>query len=183
VNLPNLLTCSRILFTVFFVVFLFSTGFLFKLLALLVFILASVTDYWDGKLARKSGTVSVFGKIMDPVADKVLTLSAFFSFAMMGLYSFWLPVVVAFRDVLVTGFRFSQPLDSPVLASRQSGKNKTFFQIVFIVLILLYLIWKEWPLAHAGREPWELFVIQAGMILVVALTLWSGLKAIFAKRT
>lgn len=181
-NLPNLLTCSRILFTVFFVIFLFSAGLLFKFLALFAFVLASLTDYWDGRLARESGKVSVFGKIMDPIADKVLTLSAFFSFAAMGLYSIWFAIVVAIRDLWVTGFRFSKPLDSPASSPRQSGKNKTVFQIVFIILVLLFLVWRELPVHREDWEGYAHLTIQAGMMIIVFVTVWTGLRALFAKR-
>ena len=181
-NLPNLLTCSRIVLTVFFVVFLFSPGLLFKILALSMFLLASLTDYWDGRLARQSGKTSVFGEIMDPIADKVLTLSAFFSFAAMGLFSFWLAAIVALRDTLVTALRFSSSPGKQAIPVRQSGKQKTFFQIVFIVTVLLFLIWRESPVAVVGWEAGILNVIQAGMIVVVVLTIWSGLRTILKRK-
>ena len=92
-NLANLLTCSRMALAVMFAVFLFSLNPFGKFLALFVFITAALTDYWDGVVARRMGEVSQFGRLMDPVADKTLTLSAFFSFWHLGLLAFHISVL------------------------------------------------------------------------------------------
>jgi len=104
-NLPNKLTISRMVLTFIFMFFLFSSGLAAKSVALAVFILASLTDYYDGAIARKTGQITNLGKILDPIADKVLTLAAFLAFVQMGLVEAWMVVVIIMRELFITGVR------------------------------------------------------------------------------
>jgi CDP-diacylglycerol--glycerol-3-phosphate 3-phosphatidyltransferase len=174
VNLPNFLTVSRIFLAAAFVFCLLSAGPWTKPLALVLFLTASATDYWDGRLARQRGQVSNFGGFMDPLADKVLTLSAFVSFVRLHLVNPWLVAVIVLRDIAVTAIRSWVP--SKAQSARESGKQKTVFQMAFIGGVLLFLIFREtafWP------ERWTIAALGAirySMVVVVLLTLWSGVR-------
>ena len=180
-NLANLLTYSRMILALVFWGFLFSPHPFGKLIAFCVFILASLTDYWDGMVARKMGQTSRIGKLMDPIADKVLMLAAFFGFWRLGLIPLWMAGVVIARDVIVTLPRLGMSAENPRLPATSAGKKKTAFQMFYILAVLVYLMAAQaafWQPSWNGRA--ELF-IRAGMIVVVAMTLWSGSKALAKK--
>ena len=161
------------------VYFIFKDGGRWAFLALGIFILASLTDYWDGWLARRRGEQTVLGALMDPLADKTLTLCAFLSFWKLDLLpGFWV-AAVATRDAVVTAFRlFSLGQGDP--AARTSGKNKTLLQMIYIIAVLGYLTARRKPFWEPAWEPMALLCIRAGMLAVVLLALWSGVR-IFRK--
>ena len=142
--LPNLLTSSRILLVPLFLYFLFSDFSHGKLLALIVFMIASITDALDGKIARKHDAVSKFGIFFDPLADKFLVLSAFYSFMFIGDLSttvkLWMIILISFRDVLVTLIRTIMQYKGITMITSKLGKLKTALQIISINFILLFLI-------------------------------------------
>jgi len=106
-NLPNKLTVSRIVLVGVFMLFLFLHGVIAKVLALITFLIASFTDFLDGYIAKKYNMVTDFGKLMDPIADKVLILAAFLAFVEMELIPAWMVVIIIFREVTITGLRIS----------------------------------------------------------------------------
>lgn len=181
-NLPNKLTISRILLTFVFMFFLFSKGIYAKSFALAVFVIASFTDYYDGYLARKAGQVTNLGKILDPIADKVLTLAAFLAFVQLGLAEAWMVVIIITREFFVTGVRLVACGRRVVLAAEQGGKHKTASQVAAIFLMLVFLTVKEvmaggW---NPALELWFRRVIFYIMSVVVILTLTSA--ASFVKK-
>jgi CDP-diacylglycerol--glycerol-3-phosphate 3-phosphatidyltransferase len=178
VNLANFLTCSRVALAMIFAVFLFLPHPFGKFLALFAFVTAALTDYWDGVVARGMGEESQFGKLMDPIADKMLTLSAFFSFWWLGLLPFWMVLIVVLRDVLVTVARFFMSSGSASRGARSSGKQKTVLQILFIIGVLLYLIACQSPEWHSSWNERSLQIIHGAMLLIVLATVWSGLRVI-----
>ena len=180
-NLANLLTCSRGVLAIVFAALLFFPSPFGKFLALFVFITAALTDYWDGVLARRMGEVSQFGKLMDPITDKMLTLSAFFSFWVLGILPLWMVLVVAAREVAVTGARFFMPQGSPGYAATTSGKQKTVLQIIFIIAVLLYLIARQYPDWQPAWNESAIVIARVGMILIVLVTVWSGAKVFLKK--
>jgi CDP-diacylglycerol--glycerol-3-phosphate 3-phosphatidyltransferase len=181
-NLPNRLTCYRIVLTVVFMLLLFAQGLLPKVLALATFLIASFTDYWDGKVARERGQITAFGKLMDPVADKVLTLSAFLAFVQMGILPAWMVVVIIARDLLITGIRLVLPANGPAQAARPSGKHKTALQLASILGVLIFLTAKETPWWRAEWTPAAHGFIYYGMVLIVAVTLSSGVWYLLQNR-
>lgn len=181
-NLPNALTCLRIVFSFVLLFLLFLNGLPAKILALAVFIAASLTDYWDGKIARSSGQITVFGKIMDPIADKFLTLSAFIGFTQKGLLLTWMVLLVVARDFLITGIRLTIPQKGDLHAARPSGKNKTVLQFVFIYLVLGFLAFKETYFWNPAWEGTVLLALNAAMGMVVIATLWSGASYLIKNR-
>ena len=181
-NVPNLLTCSRIALAFIFSFLLFMDGFWAKFFALVTFLVASFTDYLDGYIARKEGSVTNFGKLMDPIADKMLTLSAFIGFSIMKILPIWMVILIIVRDFLITGLRLRMPEGSSSQEARVSGKQKTALQFAAIVLILIYIMLRE---ATFWKFEWEQPVLSGVFILmlfIVAVTLWSGLRYIFMNR-
>ncbi|MEE0859580.1 MAG: CDP-diacylglycerol--glycerol-3-phosphate 3-phosphatidyltransferase [Acutalibacteraceae bacterium] len=136
-NLPNKLTLFRIILVPFFVMFLLIDGIPFSgLWALIVFILASITDFLDGYLARKNNMVTDFGKFADPLADKILVMSAFCCFIEMGLIGAVPVIIVLFREFAVTSVRLISATKGKVVAANMWGKAKTVSQIIAIITTL-----------------------------------------------
>ena len=135
-NLPNKLTLLRILLVPVFVV-LFEMGIYFA--ALVVFCAASVTDALDGNIARKRGLVTNFGKLMDPLADKVLVMSAMLCLVSSGLTPSWVVIVILAREFLVTSLRLIAVGEGIVIAADRWGKLKTIAQMSWIIAALLLL--------------------------------------------
>ena len=104
-NLPNLLTLSRIALSFLFIRYLLAPGLEAKIAALAVFVIAAFTDLWDGRIARRRGLISNFGVLMDPIADKVLVLSAFFCFVKLQVAPVWMVVLIAGREIGITALR------------------------------------------------------------------------------
>lgn len=180
-NLPNCLTMGRIFVTPIFLAMLFADLWYWKVMALVVFALASLTDFFDGRLARSGNQVTGFGSFMDPLADKFLVISALVAFVMGGLVEFWLVVPVIVRDIVITVLRlYSSHQGQPVVTSRLA-KWKTAVQLSAVVFILLTVSLK----ALAGRFNWEGFLAMNGvwvrlaidglMGVLLFLTLLSGL--------
>ena len=175
-NFANFLTCSRGVLAVIFTVFLFYPVSYGKIAALFVFVLAALTDYWDGVIARRMKEISSFGKLMDPITDKMLTLSAFFSFWYLGVLPLWMVLVVVVREVGVTVARFFMPVESSGFAAQHSGKVKTVLQFVFIIAVLLYLVVRQNPEWDPAWNVPAIRIARLGMLVIVALTVWSGIK-------
>lgn len=138
-NLPNKLTVLRLAITAVFVVCL-TFEFPFSLtLALLLFIAASVTDYFDGAIARKYGLVTDFGALMDPLADKILTAAAFICLIPFGALPAWVVIIIIAREFLITGLRLLAGAEGVVLPAERLGKHKTGWQIATTIFFLLLL--------------------------------------------
>ena len=177
-NLPNLLTIIRMgLVPVFIVFFYIGHGGeqIFSILAFAVFIIASATDAVDGHIARKRNLITNFGKLMDPLADKVLTTAAFIVLVDVHIIPAWMVIVILAREFIITGLRGVAASEGVVIAAGLSGKLKTVFQMVAICLILLGS-----TVAHgAGMSGFWLFISIAGTICLwaaVALTVYSGIE-------
>jgi CDP-diacylglycerol--glycerol-3-phosphate 3-phosphatidyltransferase len=179
-NLPNCLTMLRIVLAVLLLPAAFAPGIGFKALALVIFLAASFTDYWDGRIARERGLITDFGILMDPLADKMLVLAAFISFSQMGLIPAWMVLAVIARDLLITGLRLTMR-PGKAQSARSSGKNKTAFQFLAIFGILVYLIIRETPDWNPAWEPIAHRAIYGVMLAVVAMTLWSGVRYAMAQ--
>jgi len=183
VNIANKLTISRIVLTFVFMFFLFSKGLTFKILALATFVAASVTDFLDGWLAKKRNEVSDFGKLMDPIADKVLTLSAFLAFVEMKLIPAWIVVIIVFREFVITGLRLVALAKREVIEAETAGKHKTVSQMVSIYVILFFIIFRESSISVFGfwNESLEYLLRQIifyMMIVTAILTVVSGISCL-----
>lgn len=176
-NLPNVLTLSRIVFAFFIVLLLLTNCLAGYIAAAVFFTAASLTDFYDGYLAKKHGAISNFGKIMDPIADKVLILAIFGALAHLGIVAWWMVICIAVREVAVTASRLAAMAAGEVQAAEVAGKIKTVCQIVTISVILLFVIVEQSAFSagwfHRVETGWRA-LIQALMFATLILTLASG---------
>lgn len=136
-NIPNILTLLRIIMIPIFYVVFFSDITNSSLFAALIFIVASLTDWLDGFLARKWSLVTNFGKIMDPLADKLLVMTALVCLLTSFRIPAWAVIVILAREMAITGLRIIAASEGVVVAADMLGKFKTVFQMVAIILLLL----------------------------------------------
>ena len=186
-NLPNLLTLSRIGLTCLFLICIFVTGVWAKTLAFLLFILACFTDWWDGRLARRQQHITAFGTLMDPIADKVLVLSAFLAFVQLRLIPAWMVMVIIARELLITGVRLLATTEGRVLPALRLGKHKTLSQMFAILTILSLLILREtaprWNASDADAiASWSAHTSYLVMLVAVGFTILSGVQFLWVHR-
>ena len=184
-NIPNVLTLSRLVLAIVLIALLTITFPLAKSLAFAVFIIAGITDYLDGYLARRVYGVTSFGRLMDPLTDKVLVCAAFVSFVGIrlpyrpedALVPAWIVVIIIAREFLVTGLRLLGASRGEVISAGKWGKHKTVWQIVAIAVLLLGLAIRHDILHASGREFLEKFdlafhfialAVSAGVALITA---------------
>ncbi|MDG2126017.1 MAG: CDP-diacylglycerol--glycerol-3-phosphate 3-phosphatidyltransferase [Verrucomicrobiales bacterium] len=188
-NLPNKLTVARLFITGIFVATM-SFDFAGKFtVSLVLFLVASITDYLDGAIARKRGLITTFGKLMDPLADKVLMGAAFILLSHEPDINFpaWAVVVILTRELLVTGLRLVATSHGAVLAADSLGKQKTVLQIVTSIYFLLYLASTEAvagffsPLFSAKFFSPGIFG-TALITLTIAATVISGVSYLWKNR-
>ena len=180
-NLPNKLTVSRLVLTIAFLPIFFTRCYLHETISLILFSVASLTDYFDGKIARRDKLITNFGILMDPLVDKILVCSAFIAFVDRNLVPAWMVVVIVSRELAITGLRLLAASKNMVLAAEKYGKHKTISQIVAIVSILVAISYEQWAgLGTAvfgfpifGR-PWVVLFAELAKWVAVLLTLISG---------
>ena len=138
-NLPNKLTIFRVILIPFFVVFLLldPSNQTYRYIADAIFIIASLTDMLDGKIARKYNLVTNFGKFMDPLADKLLVSAAMICLIATGQLAAWIVIVIISREFIISGFRLVASDNGVVIAASYWGKFKTTFQMIAVVLLIL----------------------------------------------
>lgn len=189
-NLPNKLTLTRMGLIPLFVVLLLPQSFGFPenanlvshSLALLVFAVAAYTDYLDGVLARRHGWITDFGKLLDPLADKLVVMAAFVGMIELELFAAWMVILILAREFLVTGLRTMAVGSGKVLVADRWGKNKTISQMVTVIAALVFLIGRDllagsdrWDSDLPGRwERWGMIALTVMMVICVALTVFSG---------
>ena len=164
-NTPNKLTLIRILMVPLFIWCLYMN---FNIAAIIVFVIASFTDYLDGYLARKNGLVTTFGKLMDPLADKILTISALVCFLELDVrfLTGWMVVVIIARELIVTGIRLIALDENKVIAASWWGKSKTVSQMVAIIVMMLDRIIK--------LDIGVISLTGIAVLVMVVLTVYSG---------
>lgn len=140
-NLPNKLTVLRVCMVPVFVFVMLWDGLgeAGKYAATLIFVLASITDWFDGYLARKNNLVTDFGKFMDPIADKLLVCSALICLVEKGALAAWIVIIIIGREFIISGFRLVASDKGTVIAASYWGKFKTVFQMIMVILLLLDL--------------------------------------------
>jgi CDP-diacylglycerol--glycerol-3-phosphate 3-phosphatidyltransferase len=192
-NLPNKLTASRFVLTVFFLGALFCPWQipLRNTLALFFFCAAGVTDFLDGHIARARGLITNFGILMDPLADKVMTCSAFIAFVeSTNLHpdapvkvAAWMVIVIVARELAITGLRLLAASKGVVLSAERFGKHKTISQITAIIALLVTDARNEWPpwLQNIFQD-WTVTFAGIALWLTVALTAASGVIYLWRNR-
>jgi CDP-diacylglycerol--glycerol-3-phosphate 3-phosphatidyltransferase len=182
-NLPNKLTVGRLFLTVLFLVVFFGRSYYADTIALTLFVLASITDYWDGEIARRRNLITNFGILMDPLADKILICSAFIAFVEHKDMKAWMAVVIVARELAITGLRMLAASKQKVLAAERYGKHKTISQMVAIISILVnrsYPEWGDWTKPIFG--PWVPYFAEAWLWIAVILTAFSGCLYLWRNR-
>lgn len=168
-NLPNQLTMLRVILIPVFMYFLLQETASGDMIALVVFVIASITDFLDGYIARSRNLVTNFGKFIDPLADKLLVTAAFLCFIQLGKVSAWVVFVILAREFIVSIFRAIAAADGIVIAASIYGKFKTVSQMIAIIILLM------------NNYPFSLMNIPMDQIMVyvaTGLTLISGLDYI-----
>lgn len=174
-NLPNKLTVLRIILTPFYLAAMLIEFPYHYFVAVAIFVIASLTDMLDGKIARKRNMITNFGKLCDPLADKMLTTAALLAFMDLGLCNIWIVMVILTREFLVTSFRLVASSQGVVIAAGIWGKLKTVSQMVFSILIMLAV-----PFVEMFVLNFEVFSLVSNVLLGITaiLTVVSGIKYI-----
>jgi CDP-diacylglycerol--glycerol-3-phosphate 3-phosphatidyltransferase len=185
-NWANRITLSRLLLTVLFVLALNSSWSYARTAALGIFLLAGLSDFVDGEIARRYGSVTNFGKLMDPLVDKIMMAAAFISLVSLPpaegfplrAVPAWAATAVVARDFLITGLRLMATAKGRILPAERFGKHKTSWQIITVIFFLFLLSALELHYADIHSEWWRRAWHDAGRVLIwitVALTIFSGL--------
>ena len=171
-NLPNILSISRAVCIPVIVVLLYTGDPACRIAAGIVFVVACLTDFLDGKIARKYNLVTDFGKFIDPVADKLLVLTTMIMLVHLRMMDAWIVIVILCRELAVDGLRMVAVGQGKVIAAGPLGKWKTACQMVLIIvmLILNLSVWESWP-------------VTALMILAVLLTIGSAVDYFVRNRS
>jgi CDP-diacylglycerol--glycerol-3-phosphate 3-phosphatidyltransferase len=152
-NWANRLTVSRFVMTIVFVAALNTSWIYGCTTALIIFVLAGITDYFDGEIARRYGSVTNFGKLMDPLVDKIMMAAAFISLVPLGAIPAWAATTVVARDFLITGLRLMASARGQILPAERLGKHKTSWQIMTVIFFLVLLSARELGYAN-GEAGW-----------------------------
>jgi CDP-diacylglycerol--glycerol-3-phosphate 3-phosphatidyltransferase len=190
-NLPNKLTVSRFGLTVVFLWAMFSSFKYNYTLALIFFCLAGVTDFLDGRIARARKLITNFGILMDPLADKIMTCSAFVAFVESTHLNpnapvkvgAWMVVIIVARELAITGLRLLAASKNVVLAAERFGKHKTISQITCIIALLVVDACEKWPdVLKNFFTPWTPAFAEVMLWITVALTVASGVIYLWRNR-
>jgi CDP-diacylglycerol--glycerol-3-phosphate 3-phosphatidyltransferase len=185
--LPNQLTVLRIILTpVFFVLFLSNLPVL-RQISLIIFIIAALTDWYDGWLARKFNYITSWGKFWDPLADKILTSSAFLAFVFIKVIPFWMVFIIIIRDFSITGLRAYADYKGHSFPTSRYAKWKTFIQMTFLYYILLVYICQSFNSIYSGNERIFAVLLNPGfiyytMLAVTIITFHSGVTYLYRGR-
>jgi CDP-diacylglycerol--glycerol-3-phosphate 3-phosphatidyltransferase len=191
-NLPNQLTVARFFLTLLFVAALSLPWSYSNTAGLAIFVVAGITDYLDGEIARRYKLESNFGKLMDPLVDKILLAAAFICLVEDRALPAWAAVTIISREFLITGLRMLAASRGVVLAADKAGKHKTAWQIITVIFFLVLLSAREilWPPGrpetHAKWHEWydTLWAWGGAALIALALflTLYSGLGYLWRNR-
>jgi CDP-diacylglycerol--glycerol-3-phosphate 3-phosphatidyltransferase len=184
-NWANRLTLSRLGLTVLFVFVLNSSWPYARTSALIIFLVAGLTDFIDGEIARRYKWVTNFGKLMDPLVDKIMIAAAFISLVPLKAVPAWAATTVVARDFLITGLRMMASAKGRVLPAERLGKQKTSWQVVTVIFFLALLSLHELRYVDDKSTWWFGAWHEAGRVLVwitVALTIYSGIGYIWRHR-
>jgi CDP-diacylglycerol---glycerol-3-phosphate 3-phosphatidyltransferase len=208
-NLPNLITIGRIVLAIVLVPLLFVDSFGIRLLAFFVFLAAGLSDLWDGHLARSRNLITDLGKLLDPMADKILLVASFVPFYLLshgigpgsgpfpwfgGVLPLWILLVILGRELFITLFRSYAARRGVVIAAGPAGKYKTVFQNIFIGAVILWYalqsaartygwvdgFWPTWQTIHFGFTVIVLTIALVLTIYSLLVYLWGFRSVVFA---
>ncbi len=170
-NLPNKLTFIRLVLAVPFIFYLQESNgnSLYRLIAFTIFVMASFTDWLDGYIARRYNLITDLGKIIDPLADKILVISALVVFVKLDYIPAWMSIVIIAREFLISGIRTIAAAKGEVIPAGMLGKYKTTTQMIVILIMLFFGIGKT----ENTMKMWKEIYFYLSMVPVI-LTVWSG---------
>jgi len=184
-NLPNFLTLSRILLSPVFLILMPFDSFLPRLIALIVFAVAALTDLADGYYARKMGDTTSFGRFMDPIADKILVSIALLTFISLGYVRDWMVIIIVVREFLITGLRSMAAYKGEMIRSTLMAKWKTATQMIAISVIMAYAAFEPLIASRINTERvinnwflpffgWHCSLFDLIILIPLVLTIWTG---------
>ena len=185
--LPNQLTILRIILTpIFLVLFLTGEPVLIQI-AYLVFIIAAITDWYDGWLARKFNYITDWGKFMDPLADKILTSTAFIAFVIIGILQLWMVLLIIIRDLIITLLRVYADYRKVSFMTSRTAQIKTFIQMIFLYYLLTLYTLKTFEIVNINYNYlFEILlspgVVYFAMLFITLFTVVTGITYIFSNR-
>ncbi|VAX23076.1 CDP-diacylglycerol--glycerol-3-phosphate 3-phosphatidyltransferase [hydrothermal vent metagenome] len=185
--LPNQLTVLRIILTPVFLYLFLSGDPLLIQISLAVYLIAAITDWYDGWLARKFNYITDWGKFLDPLADKILTSAAFFAFVHLDILELWMVWVIVIRDFVITGLRAYADYKGVSFVTSKSAKIKTFIQMVFIYYLLFIYTMQNTQFFYDGNS--EIFnkmfdpnLVYYLMLIITLLTFYTGVEYFYTNR-
>ena len=186
-TLPNQLTILRIILTPVFLFFFLSEDKTFIQISLAIFLVAALTDWYDGWLARKFNYITDWGKFWDPLADKILTSAAFIGFVLVGLLPFWMVILIIVRDLMITLLRVYAESRGYNFITSYYAKWKTVFQMIFLYYLLILYVGLNTPQIYNNYKDLFTFLsnqklIYTAMLLITIITVHSGVSYIIKNK-
>lgn len=185
--LPNQLTVLRIILTPIFLFFFLSNPPLMKQISVGIFIIAALTDWYDGWLARKFNYITNWGKFWDPLADKILTSAAFIGFVILGVLPLWMVIIIIIRDFIITILRAYSDYKGNSFPTSRYAKWKTFIQMSFLYYLLLIYTGMNTQQVYSGNERLFYYLLFGNyiyylMLFITVITFHSGVTYIYKNR-
>ncbi|MBT8378206.1 MAG: CDP-diacylglycerol--glycerol-3-phosphate 3-phosphatidyltransferase [Ignavibacteria bacterium] len=170
-TLPNQLTILRIILSPIFLYFFLSEEIWMKQVSVLIYIVAALSDWYDGWLARKFNYITSWGKFWDPLADKILTSFAFIAFALMYLIPWWMVIIIVARDLLVTILRVYADTKNFIFSTSYYAKWKTLIQMIFLYYLIILFVAKSTPQIYLKYQNIISLLLSENLIYFIALTI------------
>lgn len=185
--LPNQLTVLRIILTPIFLYFFLSDDPVMIQISSVIFVIAAITDWYDGWLARKFNYITDWGKFLDPLADKILTLTAFYGFVVIDVIPFWMVIIIIIRDMGITLLRIFAEIKKKSFATSRAAQWKTFIQMFFLYyLLIIYTLRTIEPVYNWNPWLFDLLfnkeMIYYIMLVITIFTLYTGIQYLVKNR-
>ncbi len=186
-TIPNQLTVTRIILTPIFAIFFLVNDLTLNQISLVIFLIAALTDWYDGWLARKYNYISELGRFLDPLADKILTSTAFFCFVFVGILNIWMVLIIVIRDLVITLLRLYGQYKKRTFATSYLAKLKTSIQMIFLYYLLIVFVGFEKGLIGPGFKKYSDFLLNKefifySMIFITLLTVYTGIEYFYQNR-
>ncbi len=185
--LPNQLTVLRIILTPIFLYFFLADDPVMIQISSVIFVIAAITDWYDGWLARKFNYITDWGKFLDPLADKILTLTAFYGFVVIDVIPFWMVIIIIIRDMGITLLRIFAEIKKKSFATSRAAQWKTFIQMFFLYyLLIIYTLrtiepvynWNPWLFDFLFNKEMIYYI----MLVITIFTLYTGIQYLVKNR-
>ncbi len=172
-NVANHITSYRIVAVFLFMILMSLHGLFFRYAALLLLIAAAISDLYDGKIARKMGNVTNFGKIMDPLADKILVSAALIFLVQKSVIPAWMVIIIISREFAVMGLRILASMEQKIIVADKYGKYKTAAQLISIIVIYVFMLFQK-TMIHINNRTVEQILLQGGLLGKYVLIIFNN---------